>query len=826
MTLCSSFAPCPAWRRLAIGLALTLAAALFCAALPATQALAQTEAETQADRAALDAFLEAARGDGSTIIIVQPDGSKDETAGDMPMTMALSGKSLLEARANLRRMIANGQVFLENLPQSLKAASPNGAATWFFLAAATAIGGLVAGHYVFRLITRWGRDHFRALYDENEQRRSGKLAYLLARAGWMLLSAGVMFVTAILVAVIFDSGHEPSRATIFVIVSTYVVYRILRGVVFWNFFAPTSSAHRLVNLSDAQAQSLFRHWAAALAVGAIIIGLCRWVQILGANGAEAGTAMAQINDDAHRLAFIVGLFVCAALLALLAIIHRRELKAIILGPGEVKEKPGWLRTIAFTALPLILLYLALAWFVSSVRLTLGLPGGYIPVLAPIIVFVVAIFAYAVAAYLIEVIYERRAAAHERRELARLEAERRAWERTQASREMMSELSEETQEVLEEGAEMTMMHSVSAPDSQIRPYFPAFKRFFENCVAATILVVSAGELSRLWGVDIGRDGGHPLASALDILLVAIIAASAYRAVNGYIDHRIVEEGGTLDDEPFNPGEGDSEGGKGQSRLATLLPIARNVFVSFILAAAAMVGLASLGVDIGPLFAGAGVVGIAIGFGAQTLIRDIFSGAFFLIDDAFRKGEYIEIDNVKGVVEKISMRSFQLRHHLGAVHTVPFGEIHQLTNYSRDWVMMKLPLRLTYDTDVEKVRKLVKKLGQQLLDDEVVGSLFLQPLKSQGVYSMEDSAMIVRVKFMTRPGDQFVTRKVVYAAIRDLFHKEGIRFAHREVTVRLADGTKASELTEEQKEAIAGSVRSAIEEPGKDGRDSGKSAAAAL
>jgi small-conductance mechanosensitive channel len=794
------------------------------ALLHAGAALAQTPQTQTGDEAALEAFLEAARKDGSTVIVVRPGG--EDEAVDPPMTMAFSSKSLLEARTNMRRMIGNSLIFLDDLPKSLKAVSPDGTAWWLVVGLVTAVGGLIAGHYMFRLVTRWGRDHFRALYDENEQKRSGKLAYLLARAGWMLLSATVMFVTAILVAVIFDSGHEPTRATIFIVVSTFIGYRVLRSVVFWNFFAPTSPAHRLVDLDDAQAQSMFRHWAIALAIGAIIIGLCRWIQILALKDGPSGAAMDIVNADAHSLAFIVGLLICAAMLALLAIVHRQELRTIILGKGDPAQKPAWLKTMAFLAVPLLLLYLALAWFVSSVRLTLGLPGGYVPVLAPIIVFVAAIFAYAVASYLIEIVYERRAAAHLRREEMKLQAEKQAWERAQAADEMMSEMSEDMRDMIEEGGQMTVMRTTPEPSTAIRPYFPAFKPFFENVVQATILVVSAGELARLWGIDIGREGGHPLAAALDILLAVIVAASAYRTINGYIDHRIIEEGGTLDDQPSNPGEGDSEGGKGQSRLATLLPIFRNVLISAIVAIGAMVVLANLGVDIGPLFAGAGVIGIAIGFGAQTLIRDIFSGAFFLIDDAFRKGEYIEIDNVKGVVEKISMRSFQLRHHLGAVHTVPFGEIHQLTNYSRDWVMMKLPLRLTYDTDIEKVRKLIKKLGQQLLDDEVVGPLFLQPLKSQGVYKMEDSAMIVRVKFMTRPGDQFVTRKVVYAAIRDLFEKEGVRFAHREVTVRLADGEKASELSPEQKEAIAGSVRSAIDDEDTDGKSAGKSTTPAL
>ena len=148
-------------------------------------------------------------------------------------------------------------------------------------------------------------------------------------------------------------------------------------------------------------------------------------------------------------------------------------------------------------------------------------------------------------------------------------------------------------------------------------------------------------------------------------------------------------------------------------------------------------------------------------------------------------------------------------------MPFGEIQFLTNYSRDWVMMKLPLRVTYDTDVEKVRKLIKALGQELQKDPVIGGLFLQPLKSQGVYKMEDSAMIIRVKFMTRPGDQFMVRKKVYAEIRKLFEREDIHFAHREVTVRLADDDDDRELTDREKDAIVGAVRPLIEDQGGSG-----------
>ena len=219
---------------------------------------------------------------------------------------------------------------------------------------------------------------------------------------------------------------------------------------------------------------------------------------------------------------------------------------------------------------------------------------------------------------------------------------------------------------------------------------------------------------------------------------------------------------------------------------------------------------MGIDTTPLLAGAGIVGLAIGFGSQALVRDILSGAFFLADDAFRKGEYIDVGDVKGTVEKISLRSFQLRHHLGMLHTIPFGEIQYLTNFSRDWVMMKLPLRVTYDTDVEQVRKMIKKLGLALLEDPEIGDKFIQPLKSQGVIQMDDSAMIIRVKFMTHPGEQWVLRKRIFAEIRELFEREGIKFAHREVTVRIPGiEDKKGELSDDEMKAIGAAARRSVD-----------------
>jgi small-conductance mechanosensitive channel len=183
----------------------------------------------------------------------------------------------------------------------------------------------------------------------------------------------------------------------------------------------------------------------------------------------------------------------------------------------------------------------------------------------------------------------------------------------------------------------------------------------------------------------------------------------------------------------------------------------------------------------LIAGAGVIGIAIGFGAQTLVRDVVSGFFYLVDDAFRIGEYVVIDQIRGTVEQISIRSFQLRHHNGPVHTIPYGEIRTLTNWSRDWAIMKFELRIAFETDIDMVRKIIKQIGTELMEDPVFGANMLQPLKSQGVNRMDDSALIIRCKFTAVPGQQFLIRREAFTRIQRVFEQKGIQFAPRRVLV---------------------------------------------
>lgn len=321
-----------------------------------------------------------------------------------------------------------------------------------------------------------------------------------------------------------------------------------------------------------------------------------------------------------------------------------------------------------------------------------------------------------------------------------------------------------------------------------------------------IVVTVGGLlliARLWGVDpftlAERGIGERLTRALiDVTVTGLLAYLAWQLVKTAIDRRLAREPG-----PVGTTEAGEAGGTGGSRLRTLLPLIRLAILVTISVMAVMVGLSALGVNIGPLLAGAGVAGLAIGFGAQTLVRDIVSGVFFLVDDAFRVGEYIDVGDVKGTVEKISIRSMQLRHHRGPLNTVPYGTIRRLINHSRDWAIEKLEFRLTYDTDLMKVKKVLKRIGQELMDDPELGPNLLEPLKSQGVASTEDGALTVRAKFKSKPGAQFLIRREAYNRVLKAFEEAGIKFAQREVTVFVPPGASPS--------AAAGAAAAAAAEP---------------
>ena len=264
--------------------------------------------------------------------------------------------------------------------------------------------------------------------------------------------------------------------------------------------------------------------------------------------------------------------------------------------------------------------------------------------------------------------------------------------------------------------------------------------------------------------------HGVLSAVVILLVADLLWQAMKAA---IDRKLAEAA--------DLGQPNTDEARRRARLRTLLPIFRNVLFVVVVVFAAMMALAALGVQIGPLIAGLGVLGVAIGFGAQSLVRDVIAGMFYLLDDAFRVGEYIQSGNYKGTVESFSFRSVRLRHQRGAIYTVPFSLLGAVQNQSRDWVIDKLMVGITYDSDIERARKLIKQIGLDLQKDPEFAPLILEPLKMQGVDAFGDFAVQIRMKMMTLPGENFVIRRQALAMIKKAFDANGIKFAFPTVQV---------------------------------------------
>jgi small-conductance mechanosensitive channel len=335
-----------------------------------------------------------------------------------------------------------------------------------------------------------------------------------------------------------------------------------------------------------------------------------------------------------------------------------------------------------------------------------------------------------------------------------------------------------------------------PDSGVRLDLERMKGPLRAALRIALAVLLFFWILGIWNIDLPI-GEEVVGTIIEILIVVLVCYVAWGLINAAISRRMRQE------MPEDEDEEQEEGGAGGSRMATLLLLLRKFMLVVILVMAALIVLSAMGVNIGPLIAGAGVFGLAIGFGAQTLVRDIISGVFFLMDDAFRVGDYLEVSGTKGMVEHISLRSLRLRNPRGMVNFIPFGDIKLVTNLSRDYVIMKLDFRVRYDADVEKIRKIIKKkVYMPISNNPELGPKLLEPIKSQGVRQMDDSAMVMRVKYKTKPGDQFQIRKEVYRLMQEAFREADIEFAHRNVTVYMPPeaGTQAAD-EDQQKEAKA-------------------------
>ncbi len=317
----------------------------------------------------------------------------------------------------------------------------------------------------------------------------------------------------------------------------------------------------------------------------------------------------------------------------------------------------------------------------------------------------------------------------------------------------------------------------------------------RCVRVAVIIGAAVVVAESWVVDVlglVDEGGwsqltNSSRTAAFTMFAAFVAWELFKyATEPYMERKNKDAATAIAD-------GDSAGPPA-SRLSTMMPLLRRAVATAIAIVAVMIALDDFGINITPLIAGASVFGIAISFGSQTLVKDIVSGLFYLSDDAFRVGEYIDCGKAKGTVEGFTIRSIKLRHQNGQVHTIPFGQLGQITNFSRDWITTKFNLRFARDTDIEKLRKAAKKIGAEIAELPQFKDEILAPFKMQGVADITDNALLIRFKFTARPGNPAAVQREAVKRMFSTLPGMGIEFAKEGAAVVLHTGAPVDAVTQ--------------------------------
>lgn len=297
----------------------------------------------------------------------------------------------------------------------------------------------------------------------------------------------------------------------------------------------------------------------------------------------------------------------------------------------------------------------------------------------------------------------------------------------------------------------------------------------SAVAAAVIYLFAGlALLQAWGANIlgwfdSTLGRQITGSAVSIGTVIALAIVVWELFSSAIERYLAK----LDEEGAAPR---------RARVRTLLPLLRTAMMVLILVMVALIVLSAIGVNIAPLLAGAGIVGIAIGFGAQALVKDIITGLFILIEDTLAVGDVVDVGNAHaGVVEGISIRCLKLRDAAGTVHTVPFSDVTAVKNLTRDFAFYVVDVAVAYREDTDRVVAVLESTAKALRTDPAYGPFMLAPLEVIGLDRFEQSAVVIQVRLKTLPSRQWSVGREFNRRFKKAFDAAGIEipFPHRMV-----------------------------------------------
>jgi len=269
----------------------------------------------------------------------------------------------------------------------------------------------------------------------------------------------------------------------------------------------------------------------------------------------------------------------------------------------------------------------------------------------------------------------------------------------------------------------------------------------------------------WGADIPKLFATPLGqrvlgSAFSIGITVVIVALAYEAGSSAIEKHLNRR--------------DAEGKQIQAsaRMRTLLPMIRTAIFIVFAAVVSLVVLSEVGFNIGPLLAGAGILGVAVGFGSQTLVKDFLTGLFIVIENTIAIGDVVQIGTHKGTVEAMSIRTLRLRDADGSVHILPFSEVTDLVNMSKDFSYAVVDVGTGLKSRLNDVIEIVRSVGEELQKDPIYKRVIVEPVEVLGVESITDAAVLLRARIRTRPGKQWDVRRMFLMKVKLRMDAEGV------------------------------------------------------
>jgi moderate conductance mechanosensitive channel len=284
------------------------------------------------------------------------------------------------------------------------------------------------------------------------------------------------------------------------------------------------------------------------------------------------------------------------------------------------------------------------------------------------------------------------------------------------------------------------------------------------IGAVVYLLAAMTVLQAWsvgafawlGTDLGRRMiGNVLSIGLELFVALAIWEIFASAIERYLSG--------LDD----------TGTQRRTRIRTLLPLLRTAMLSVLVVLTSLIILSHIGMDITPLLAGAGVVGVAIGFGSQALVKDIITGLFILMEDQVAIGDVVDVGkDHAGVVEAITVRTIRLRDQAGTVHTVPFSEVTTVKNLTRDFAYVVARITISYREDVDRVVEILRQVSAELTEDEVLRPLILDPFDYQGVDTLDASAVVLLVRIRTVAAKQWAVGRAFNRLVKIAFDKHGV------------------------------------------------------